>query len=260
MLKKGGLAVDIKFVVATHKEYRMPSSSLYIPVQAGAALHQPLPYIGDNTGDHISEKNRNYCELTCLYWAWKNLTADYLGLCHYRRYFGLHSGKDLWSSVLTQEQAERFMKKAPVLLPKKRNYFIETNYTQYIHAHNEQDLIVTRAILAETFPAYLPAFDDVMRSTIGHRFNMFLMRFDLLDAYCSWLFPVLSALEERLDISGYSENDSRVFGFVAERLLDVWVETNHIDYQECAVLHMESQHWLKKGTAFLSRKFIRQKK
>ena len=129
--------MDIKIVVATHKEYRMPSSSLYLPVQAGAALHKPLSYTGDNTGDHISEKNRNFCELTCLYWAWKNLTAEYLGLCHYRRYFGVHKGKDLWKSILTQEQAEEFLKKAPLLLPRKRNYYIETNYTQYIHAHNE---------------------------------------------------------------------------------------------------------------------------
>ena len=252
--------MDIKFVVATHKEYRIPSSSLYIPVQAGAALHEPLPYIGDNTGDHISEKNRNFCELTCLYWAWKNLPAEYLGLCHYRRYFCLHRKKDPWVSVLTSEQADTLMKKAPLLLPRKRNYFIETNYTQYIHAHNEQDLTVTRAILTEKCPEYLSAFDAVMRSTKGHRFNMFLMRRDLLDAYCNWLFSVLFVLEERLDISGYSDNDKRVFGFVAERLLDVWVETNHIEYQECAVLHMESQHWLKKGTAFLSRKFIPQKK
>ena len=95
-----------------------------------------------------------------------------------------------------------------------------------------------------------------MRSTKGHRFNMFLMRSDLLDAYCNWLFPVLFDLEDRLDITDYSEYDERVFGFVAERLLDVWVETNHVAYQECPVIHIESQHWLKKGTAFLMRKFF----
>ena len=248
--------MDIRIVVATHKEYRMPSSPVYLPVQAGAAIHAKLPYTGDNTGENISEKNKSFCELTCLYWAWKNLSAEYLGLCHYRRYFGLRKGKDFWKSILKQEEAEVFLKKAPLLLPKKRNYFIETGYSQYIHAHNEQDLTVTRAILVEKHPQYLPAFDAAMRSTKGHRFNMFLMRRDLLDAYCSWLFSVLFTLEERLDISGYSEYDKRVFGFVAERLLDVWVETNCIPYCECPVLHMESQHWLKKGTSFLRRKFF----
>ena len=84
---------------------------------------------------------------------------------------------------------------------------------------------------------------------------MFIMRHDLLDRYCSWLFDILFELKARLDISGYSDYDKRVFGFVAERLLDVWLETNHIQYLELPVLHLESQHWLKKGTAFLKRKF-----
>ena len=61
-------------------------------------------------------------------------------------------------------------------------------------------------------------------------------------------------MEERLDISGYSTNDARVFGFVSERLLDVWLETNHIPYAEMPVVFTEKQNWLKKGSAFLKRK------
>ena len=248
--------MNIQIVVATHKEYRMPEDSLYLPVQAGRALHAPLPYMGDNTGENISEKNPHYCELTCLYWAWKNLAAEAVGLCHYRRYFAGKSFGEKWSRLLTAQQAEKLLQKAPVILPKKREYWIETGYSQYAHAHHEEDLILTRAILEEKWPAYVPAFDGTLGRTRGHRFNMFLMRRDLLDRYCSWLFAVLAELETRLDISSYSSNDRRVYGFVGERLLDVWVETNQIPYCECPVLHMESQHWLKKGTAFLRRKFV----
>ena len=248
--------MNIQIVVATHKEYRMPEDSLYLPVQAGRALHAPLPYIGDNTGENISEKNPHYCELTCLYWAWKNLAAEAVGLCHYRRYFAGRPFGEKWSRLLTAQQAEKLLQKAPVILPKKREYWIETGYSQYAHAHHEEDLILTRAILEEKWPAYVPAFDGTLGRTRGHRFNMFLMRRDLLDRYCSWLFAVLAELETRLDISSYSSNDRRVYGFVGERLLDVWVETNQIPYCECPVLHMESQHWLKKGTAFLRRKFV----
>ena len=248
--------MNIQIVVATHKQYRMPSDPLYLPVQAGRALHAPLPYAGDDTGGNISVKNPHYCELTCLYWAWKNLDTDALGLCHYRRYFAGKRGRDNWSRLLTSEQAEILLQKAPVVLPKKRNYYIETGYSQYAHAHHEEDLIMTRAILSARWPACVPAFDRTLSRTAGHRFNMFIMRRDLLDRYCTWLFAVLAELEARLDISSYSPYDQRVFGFIAERLLDVWVETEQIPYVECPVVHMESQHWLKKGPAFLKRKFL----
>ena len=82
------------------------------------------------------------------------------------------------------------------------------------------------------------------------------MRRDLLNSYCEWLFAVLFELENRLDISDYSTNDRRVFGFVSERLLDVWLETNHVNCTELPVVNLESQHWPKKILSFLKRKFI----
>ncbi|WP_395149986.1 DUF4422 domain-containing protein, partial [uncultured Allofournierella sp.] len=76
---------------------------------------------------------------------------------------------------------------------------------------------------------------------------------------CSWLFDLLFTLEQELDISQYSPNDARVFGFVSERLLDVWLETNQIDYREMPVIFTEPQNWLKKGGTFLRRKFFGKK-
>ena len=104
-------------------------------------------------------------------------------------------------------------------------------------------------------PDYLPAYDAVMKRTSGHRFNMFIMKKEILDAYCGWLFDVLFELERRLDITGYDPVSRRVFGYVGERLLDVWVETNHIAYTELPVVNMERQNWLKKGSQFLLRKW-----
>ncbi len=245
-----------RIVVAVHKPYPTPQDPVYLPVQAGRALHEPLGFTRDDSGENISKKNPNYCELTCLYWAWKNLDADALGLCHYRRYFAGKLFGSKWERILTGEQAEKLLSKEPVVLPKKRNYYIETGWSQYAHAHHEEDLLAVRAILETRYPAYVPAFDRTLSRTCGHRFNMFIMRRENLDAYCAWLFSVLAELEEKLDISEYSSNDQRVFGFVAERLLDVWIETEGIPYCECPVIHMESQHWLKKGSAFLKRKFF----
>ena len=143
--------MKISIIVATHKEYRMPADPLYLPLQVGASLHQPLPYPGDNTGESISGKNATFCELTGLYWAWKNLNADAVGLCHYRRYFaGRHFShrRDKWDRILTAGEAQELLEKAPVLLPRKLNYYIETGYSQYAHAHHEEDLIAAREILS----------------------------------------------------------------------------------------------------------------
>lgn len=248
---------DIRIVVATHKEYWMPSDPIYLPLHVGREGKANLDYTGDNTGDNISLKNPNYCELTGLYWAWKNLEADYIGLVHYRRHFSngqIFGGKK--SHVISKEILARKLLKSPILVPVPRNYWIETNYSQYAHAHHAIDLDTTREILSEKYPLYITAFDTIMKRTSGHRFNMFVMQYEYLDAYCRWLFDILFTLEACLDITNYTPYDSRVFGFVGERLLDVWLETNRYSYKEVPYVFLENQHWLKKGLSFLERKFI----
>ena len=259
--------MDIKIIVAAHKKYWMPDDNMYLPLHVGAEGKtdengQPLDlgYTKDNTGDNISVKNANYCELTGLYWAWKNLDADYIGLAHYRRHFSNgKKGKDKKTKVISKAEMEERLKDTDILLPTPRNYVIETNYSQYAHAHHAIDLDTTKKILKEQFPEYLNAWNISMKKTTGHRFNMFVMKKELFDAYCAWLFDVLFELEKRLDISTYNQNDSRVFGFVSERLLDIWINTNKYPYKENPYVFMESQNWLVKGGNFVKRKFRSEK-
>ena len=241
---------SIRVLVAAHKPYRMPEDGVYLPLQVGAAGKDGIGFARDDEGENISARNANWCELTGLYWAWKNLTADAVGLVHYRRHFkgasGIATGAELASLLETHD----------AILPRPRNYFIETTYSQYVHAHHAADLDVTRAIVAERHPTYLAAFDAAMRSRKGHRFNMFVMRRPLFDTWCEWLFDVLFELERRLDISSYSPYDARVFGFVGERLLDVWLAGAGVTaVAELPVLHLEGQNWPLKILRFLRRKF-----
>ena len=85
---------------------------------------------------------------------------------------------------------------------------------------------------------------------------MFVMKKDLFDAYCAWLFSILFELEQQLDISAYSDYDKRVFGFVSERLLDVWIETNGIKFMDMPYVFMENQNWIIKGWNFVRRKLF----
>ena len=247
--------MDIKIIIATHKQYWMPDDPMYLPVHVGAAGKESIGYQRDDEGDNISAKNPNYCELTGLYWAWKNLKADYIGLAHYRRHYS--NGKrfgDKKDKVISSAEMEKKLKDTDILLPTPRNYWIETNYSQYAHAHHAIDLDTTRDILKEKYPQYIAAWDSSMKKTTGHRFNMFVMKKEFFDQYCEWLFDVLFELENRLDISTYNKNDSRVFGFVSERLLDVWIETNHYSYKDTTYVFMENQNWLVKGSNFIKRK------
>lgn len=250
----GDSDADIKVIVATHKPYWMPSDELYVPVRVGAEGKEDLGFTPDNTGDNISFKNANYCELTGLYWAWKNLDCEYLGLAHYRRHFTVLRGTSDRRDILTLEQARGLFQNADALLPKKRNYWIESNYSQYAHAHHAIDLDETRRIIEEKYPDYLEIYDSSMKKTTGHRFNMFIMKKELADAYCAWLFDILFELEKRLDISDYSANDKRVFGFVSERLLDVWLEQNHIKCKDIPYIFLEKENWITKGVNFILRK------
>ena len=253
--------MDIKILVATHKKYWMPEDDVYLPLHVGAEGKSDLGYIKDNTGDNISVKNPNYCELTGLYWAWKNLSADYIGFVHYRRYFTCKEIRNIElkkKQILSLEEWKRLLSNNPVVVPDKRKYYIETNRSHYNHAHPSIGLDETERIINEKCPEYSSAFTTVMDRTWAHMFNMFVMRRDLFQEYCQWLFGILFELEERLDISEFDAYNSRVFGFVSERLLDVWLEKNRISYYEQNVSFMEPQNWLKKGGLFLKRKFIGQ--
>lgn len=248
-------------IIATHKPYWIPDDPMYLPVQMGHAIHPAIGYIGDDTGENISERNQSFCELTGLYWAAHNIEADYIGIVHYRRYFASrrHRFAPKKQRVIRHEELCRILATTNVVLPRERRYFIETNYTQYIHAHHKRDLAVTRAIIQRKYPEYLPAYDLYMSRTHGHHFNMFVMKRELLQHYCSWLFDILFELERELDVSCYSANDRRVFGFVSERLLDAWLVTNNISYQELGIVYMERQNWLGKGGRFLLRKLFPKK-
>ncbi|GBR74728.1 protein DUF4422, partial [Candidatus Termititenax aidoneus] len=94
-LQKSPETEQFKILVCTHRQAEFPPNDIFLPIHCGKALSNlDLGIQGDDTGDNISAKNKNFCELTGLYWAWKNLkklypNVEYVGLCHYRRYLAL---------------------------------------------------------------------------------------------------------------------------------------------------------------------------
>lgn len=254
--------------IAFHKPYpRLTDDPEYVGLHVGKALSQTeLGMIGDNTGDHISEKNRNYSELTALYWLWKNNQDERVGLVHYRRYFfaknptwkmklkkwgealighysrrfGVHylTNSAAAELILTGDEMNALMKNYDAVIPVRRKLRYSV-YEQYARKHHRSDLDMVRRIIGEQDASYLDAFDVVMQQKQILHCNMFLMKRGLFDGYMSWLFAVLFELEKRIDISGYDNYQKRIFGFLSERLLDVWLLKNNVNYTQLPVLYFK---------------------
>ena len=213
--------------VMTHKKFDAPYDSIYVPLHVGRALGSDLGYMGDDTGDSISGLNPYYGELTGLYWLWKNYhDVDIIGICHYRRFF-LDKNREL----MTKEQYEEILKDTDVLV--SNAMFADGPYQEYYaKSHNVEDLIKAGEVIREFFPQDYNAFCEVIRSEKYYYGNLCVMRKETFDAYCKWLFSIFFELEKRVDVSGYDEYHKRLFGFLSEELLLVYIKAKGLRVTE----------------------------
>ncbi len=191
-------------------------------IQAGAELtSQRLAenIITDNTGDNISNRNRQFCELTVLYWIWKNSIDDVVGLVHYRRHFMLPSD---WKIRMLQHQID-------VILPTPL-YVVPNLEMNYRSRHDERDLDYLFLYLKETNIEDYIGIKDFFQGGIYSPCNMLIARKEVLNDLCEWLFPILFAVAEH----GKEKEDvylNRYPGFISERLISYFFEKNREKYK-----------------------------
>lgn len=228
---------DIKLFVCCHQPTEVPKHPLLVPIQVGAALadnHFP-GFLHDDSGDNISEKNRSYCELTAQYWLWKNMEADYYGLFHYRRYlYPDMNARWLYRVERTPTldlldklgygKFSDLIQQNDLILPKGENMYLPVR-EHYANApfHYRKDLTLMEQIVREKHPEMTDALEIYLSSTICYFGNISIMKKDFFYNYCDWLFPLLDEFDRQTDTSGYSVQEQRVDGYLAERLLGVYV-------------------------------------
>lgn len=251
--------MDIKVIIAAHKKYPMPRDDMYVPLHVGAAGKRGIGFLRDDTGNNISDKNPRFCELTGLYYAWHNIDCDYVGLVHYRRHFKGKSGETFPYNVLTKSEAEQLLSRADIILPKKRNYIIENLYSHYVHTLIPEPLGIAGEIIKEKHPTYYDEFLRLKKRRSAHMFNMFIMKKEMCDEYCEWLFDILFELEKRSGDIACNGFQARFYGRVSELLLDVYINKNKLSFTECPIAFAEKEKWLKKGISFLKAKFFGKK-
>lgn len=233
--------MDAVVLVCCHKKDKIKEDGVYKPIHVGKALSSlELPYQGDDCGDNISVKNKSYCELTGLYWAWKNMKGvRYIGLCHYRRYFNVKNKSlfstnlkikttSMFSSEIIEDLTPEILGNHDIILsePTVYPYSLRVDYS---YAHLSEDYLVLKQVVRELYPDYLESFIEIMEmnNKLSH-YNMFYTKWDIFDNYCSWLFCLLQEVETRINISEYNDIQARIYGYMAERLLNVYVHKNKL--------------------------------
>ena len=222
-LPPGDASVPVHVYMA--KSYRdkplMHSSSIpgwVVPLQVGKALTDvQVAELVDNTGSNISSKNGNYCELTALYWLWKNvLTKDletdcgYYGLYHYRRFL------DMREEDLCRLEANHVDAVLP--FPTLHEPDIREHHARYL---SEPDWLSMQRALSELHPEYAEAMPAIFSQQYLYNYNIIIAKKQVLADYCAWLFPILERTEELSNPKGLERND-RYIGYLGENLLTLY--------------------------------------
>lgn len=241
---------NIKIYVVCHKPSYVPENPYLYPIQVGTALSENKleGMFHDNEGDNISDRNKTYCELTAQYWAWKNDDADYYGFFHYRRYFAFDPSitrDDEWGNIVydrISDEAIKEIKLDPVSMKKIITQYdvISVKGRKYSQMQDEKslmdvyheygvapfqhrkDLDLTLKILKQKYPEFVETADEYMKSNVAHECNMFIMKKDIYQKYCAWLFDILFEAEKQIDTTWYSVEEYRVMGYLAERLCSIY--------------------------------------
>ena len=231
-MKKSG-----KIYVVTHKEYTISDLLLkkgYELISVGNANQSNNLGVKDSSLENITSKNPNFCELTALYWIWNNdVDSKYKGLVHYRRYLTTNAFNDSEKYYLDMKDVEHDIEseKYEIIVPKMQ-YFTRTASENYLRCGYVKDIQTTRNVVLEKYPEYIEYFDDVFNGNRSYLTNIMISKAEIFDTYCNWLFDILFEVENRTDLTGYSVQEARIYGYLSERLLTVWILKNKLKVKE----------------------------
>lgn len=234
--------------ICTHKNFVSPvsNSSYKIITLDNPSLqfnNTTLQVFNDTRGDSISYKQKGYCELSGIYWVWKNYKSfgKYIGFNHYRRYF---------SFMDDVEQVDTIFKTHNIITPTQYNIYPEwyTVRYQYSTTVSVQDLDLIEKIIQKKYPEYsLSYLTHIIHGKVLYATNMFIMKVEDFDKYCNWLFDILFEYDRQNNINNNDdiinminnrqmtyyttpvEYQFRVHGFLAERLFTLYVLHNYPD-------------------------------
>lgn len=258
MMRKNDLnSSNTKILICCHKTCELPKDDIFLPIQVGAAISdvdlgmQRDDMINGLPCDNISAKNKSYCELTAMYWAWKNIkklypNLEYIGLNHYRRFFNFNHFKSFREDFIknvseikdykvNRVKLQSLLNRYRFLISKSHMYKFSMFYT-YCIFYNSEDYRILKNAIKEVQPDYYSDFIQVMeRGNVYSPFNMFFMSWKDFDAYCTWLFSILTVVEKKSIFKYYTPQQMRLFGYIAEFLTQVYMRRYRKNTKELIV-------------------------
>ena len=206
----------VRLFVATHKPGIMRNDDIFTPIHVGRAIspykEELCDIIGDDTGENISSKNPSYCEMTAHYWIWKNVVdCEYVGLCHYRRYFGVD---------ITESNIDQLMQDVDVILVEP-SYYIDSVYSYFAKFVGAENMTILSFVMKKRYPDYYETLQTICDGVKFHPFNMLICRKPLFDQYCEWMFTILEECEKYIKPAPYT-NAKRALAYMAEMLTGVY--------------------------------------
>ena len=225
--------------IVTHKRVDLPKLKGYRAIQVGSAEDDFPGCLRDDTGDNISDRNAGYCELTAMYWIWKNTDDPFKGLAHYRRYFGRRAFSSRVRDIVGYEALIGMLEGRDLLAAKPAVYHVNAREQLLMDCCTPETFSKLEAVVEALSPEYMDAFRAFFAGNRAAQYNMLLCRKTLFDDYCAWLFPILFSLEDRVDLTDASDYQRRLFGFMGERLMNVWLLHNRLSVEYLPVVSTE---------------------
>lgn len=222
----------VKIFVCTHKPVdNIRNNDVYTPIHLGRSYssfkNEMMDYIGDDSGDNISDKSEHYSEASAIYWIWKNVhNCEYVGLTQYRRTFDIE---------FTSENIDSLFSDGTDVILSQKYFRPSTRWHAVLTYMQMEDFLIMKGCIEKCCPEYLKTLNRFLRDYEDYPFNMVVCKKQLYDQYAKWMFEICFEMEKYVKYSGYS-NSARLFGYITELLTPIYFLHNKYKIKEVPVL------------------------
>lgn len=211
-----------------------------------------------------------YSECAKIRYIWHYLNdfdCDYIGICHYRRYFDFMLDND---NDNIDEFVDNIFKTKKIILPNQVSFVenqlsdrthIKNNYDVFCYDHNKTNIDTAFDVINTYYPEFNKGVEEFKASDTAYHYNMSVMTKKDFNDYCTFVFGVIDKVSEilgiekddkvkdyiknEIDKGGYpttkDENainwQARLHGFIMERLSCIYFLTRYkeTERQEYAI-------------------------